>query len=156
MYNIYIIYKYYIILYTTYHIVYCISSCILYYIVYIDMIFYYQVYYTTKPQLSLSQWESQFVDNNKLTTISDLTPHTIYTIRVEAYTSIGPGPLSNPVQVKTQQGVPSQPSSLNAVEVGSTSIKLNWEQPDHSGENIISYELYWNDTFTPSVSYIFD
>ena len=58
-----------------------------------------QVYYTTKPQKSLSQWESQFVDNNKLTTISDLTPHTIYTIRVEAYTSIGPGPLSSPVQV---------------------------------------------------------
>ena len=112
----------------------------------------FQVYYTTKPQLSLSQWESQFVDNNKLTTISDLTPHTIYTIRVEAYTSIGPGPLSKPVQVKTQQGVPSQPSSLKAVEVGSTSIKLNWEQPDHSGENIISYELYWNDTYTPSVS----
>ena len=49
--------------------------------------------------MSLSQWESQFVDNNKLTTISDLTPHTIYTIRVEAYTSIGPGPLSAPVQV---------------------------------------------------------
>ena len=58
-----------------------------------------QVYYSTTPQLSLSQWESQFVDNNKLTTISDLTPHTIYTIRVEAYTSIGPGPLSTPVQV---------------------------------------------------------
>jgi hypothetical protein len=58
-----------------------------------------QVYYSTNPQLPLSQWESQFVDNNKLTTISDLTPHTIYTIRVEAYTSIGPGPLSSPVQV---------------------------------------------------------
>jgi len=59
-----------------------------------------QVYYSTNPQQPLSQWESQFVDNNKLTTISDLTPHTIYTIRVEAYTSIGPGPLSNPVQVQ--------------------------------------------------------
>ena len=55
-------------------------------------------------------------------------------------------------QVKTQQGVPSQPSSLVASEVGSTNIKLRWEQPDHSGENIISYELYWNDTYTPSVS----
>ena len=64
------------------------------------------MYFTTKPQLSLSQWESQFVDNNKLTTISDLTPHTIYTIRVEAYTSIGPGPLSSPVQVNTQQTMP--------------------------------------------------
>jgi receptor-type tyrosine-protein phosphatase F len=60
------------------------------------------VYYSTNPQQPLSQWESQFVDNNKLTTISDLTPHTIYTIRVEAYTSIGPGPLSNPVQVPSK------------------------------------------------------
>ena len=108
----------------------------------------YKVYFSTNPQLPLSRWESQFVDNNKLTTISDLTPHTIYTIRVEAYTSIGPGPLSNPVQVKTQQGVPSQPSRLAAAEVGSTSIKLSWEQPDHAGENILSYELYWNDTYT--------
>ena len=111
-----------------------------------------QVYYTTTPNKPLSQWDSQFVDNNKLTTISDLTPHTIYTIRVEAYTSIGPGPLSSPVQVKTQQGVPSQHSSLQAVEVGSTNIKLSWQQPDHRGENIVSYELYWNDTYTPSVA----
>ncbi len=59
----------------------------------------YKVYYTTSPHLPLSQWESQFVDNNKLTTISDLTPHTIYTIRVEAYTAVGPGPPSQPVQV---------------------------------------------------------
>jgi len=61
----------------------------------------YKVYYTTNPHLPLSQWESQFVDNNKLTTISDLTPHTIYTIRVEAYTAIGPGPPSQPVQVRS-------------------------------------------------------
>ena len=59
----------------------------------------YKVYYTTNPNLALSQWESQFVDNNKLTTVSDLVPHTIYTIRVEAYTAIGPGPPSPPVQV---------------------------------------------------------
>ena len=59
----------------------------------------YKVYYTTNPHLAMSRWESQFVDNNKLTTISDLTPHTIYTIRVEAYTAIGPGPPSAPVQV---------------------------------------------------------
>ena len=38
-----------------------------------------------------------------------------------------------------------------ASQVGSTSIKLQWEQPDHSGENIISYEMYWNDTYTPTV-----
>ena len=39
------------------------------------------------------------VDNNLLTTISDLVPLTIYTIRVQAVTSVGSGPLSAPVQV---------------------------------------------------------
>ena len=59
----------------------------------------YKVYYTTNPNLPLPQWQSQFGDSNRLTTISDLTPHTIYTIRVEAYTAVGPGPPSIPVQV---------------------------------------------------------
>lgn len=63
------------------------------------------MYYTTNPQLAMAQWQSQMVDNNQLTTISDLTPHTIYTIRVQAFTSVGPGPLSPPVHVKTQQGI---------------------------------------------------
>ena len=57
------------------------------------------MYYTTNPNLPLTQWQSQFGDSNRLTTISDLTPHTIYTIRVEAYTAVGPGPPSVPVQV---------------------------------------------------------
>jgi len=64
----------------------------------------YKVYYTVNPILGMASWESQMVDNNQLTTISDLTPHTIYTIRVQAFTSVGPGPLSAPVLVKTQQG----------------------------------------------------
>lgn len=44
------------------------------------------------------------VDNSELTTISELTPHAIYTVRVQAFTSMGAGPMSNPVKVKTQQG----------------------------------------------------
>ncbi|XP_063915401.1 tyrosine-protein phosphatase Lar isoform X9 [Zophobas morio] len=107
----------------------------------------YKVYYTTDAQQPMSQWESQVVDNNQLTTISELTPHTIYTIRVQAFTSVGPGPLSAPVHVKTQQGVPSQPSNLVASDIGETSVTLEWKKPTHSGENIVNYELYWNDTY---------
>ncbi|XP_030758827.1 tyrosine-protein phosphatase Lar isoform X4 [Sitophilus oryzae] len=107
----------------------------------------YKVYYTTNAQLSMAQWESQVVDNNQLTTISDLTPHTIYTIRVQAFTSVGPGPLSPPVQVKTQQGVPTQPSNLRSSDIGESSVTLQWSRPTHSGESIVSYELYWNDTY---------
>jgi hypothetical protein len=64
----------------------------------------YKVYYTVNPTLPMASWESQMVDNNQLTTVSELVPHTIYTVRVQAFTSVGPGPLSVPVLVKTQQG----------------------------------------------------
>jgi receptor-type tyrosine-protein phosphatase F len=64
----------------------------------------YKVFYTTNPGQVMANWDSQMVDNNQLTTISELTPHTIYTIRVQAVTNVGPGPLSAPVHVKTQQG----------------------------------------------------
>ncbi|XP_069359158.1 tyrosine-protein phosphatase Lar isoform X2 [Maniola hyperantus] len=107
----------------------------------------YKIFYTSDPSQSLQSWHSQMMDNNHLTTISELTPHTVYTIRVQAFTSVGPGPISAPVQVKTQQGVPSQPSNLVAVEAGETSVTLNWKRPAHAGDNIVSYELYWNDTY---------
>ena len=95
----------------------------------------------------MASWQYQMVDNSELTTISDLTPHTIYTIRVQALTSVGPGPLSLPVQIKTQQGVPSQPEMLTAIDIGETKVTLQWSKPAHSAENIVSYELYWNDTY---------
>ncbi|RWS18298.1 tyrosine-protein phosphatase Lar-like protein, partial [Leptotrombidium deliense] len=74
----------------------------------------YQVYYTINPSEAITQWKSQNVDSNLLTTVSDLQPRVIYTIRVRAHTSRGLSPLSAPTQVKTQQGVPSQPKNLRA------------------------------------------
>lgn len=64
----------------------------------------YKVYFTTNPNQPEASWDSQMVDNSELTTISELTPHAIYTVRVQAFTSMGAGPMSNPVKVKTQQG----------------------------------------------------
>ncbi|XP_050443629.1 tyrosine-protein phosphatase Lar isoform X3 [Adelges cooleyi] len=105
----------------------------------------YKVYYTMNPDQQLSSWNTMVVDNNQLTTLSELTPHSIYTIRVQAFTNVGAGPLSPPVQVKTQQGVPNQPKDLRISEIGETSIVLQWAKPN--AEQILSYELYWNDTY---------
>ena len=44
--------------------------------------------------------------------------------------------------------VPSQPTELRAVAISSTTVQLSWKRPSHTGESIIGYELYWNDTFT--------
>lgn len=107
----------------------------------------YKVYYTTNSNQPEASWDSQMVDNSELTTISELTPHAIYTVRVQAFTSMGAGPMSTPVQVKTQQGVPSQPSNFRATDIGETAVTLQWSKPTHSSENIVHYELYWNDTY---------
>ena len=108
----------------------------------------YRVYYTSHPNLPITAWTAQTVDSNQLTTISDLQPQMIYTVRVEALTNRGSSELSAPIQVKTQQGVPSQPSNLRANAISSTQVQLNWQKPMHAGEAIIGYEVYWNDTFT--------
>ncbi|XP_076649088.1 tyrosine-protein phosphatase Lar isoform X4 [Halictus rubicundus] len=107
----------------------------------------YKVYYTTESEQPMASWAYQMVDSNQLTTVADLKPHRIYTFRVQALTSVGPGPLSSPVQIKTQQGVPSQPEMLTAVDIGEDKITLTWAKPAHGAENILSYELYWNDTY---------
>lgn len=43
--------------------------------------------------------------------------------------------------------VPSQPSNLRASEIGETTVTLVWNKPTHASDNIIAYDLYWNDTY---------
>jgi hypothetical protein len=43
--------------------------------------------------------------------------------------------------------VPSQPSNFRTTDIGETAVTLQWSKPTHSGENIVHYELYWNDTY---------
>ena len=61
-------------------------------------------------------WEQQEVKNdNRLTTISGLVPNQTYTISILAYSSIGPGPMSHPIQVLTTQG--GKPSLSHQVQL---------------------------------------
>ncbi|XP_064626984.1 tyrosine-protein phosphatase Lar-like isoform X3 [Lineus longissimus] len=121
----------------------------------------YKVFYTLQPNLPISTWTVITVDNNnlRLATLSNLQINKTYTICVLAFTGVGDGPLSEPIQVKTQQGdktrsstpgkkggVPTQSKNLQGVAISPNSIQLSWERPEDSGESIISYELYYNDS----------
>lgn len=44
-------------------------------------------------------------------------------------------------------GVPPQPSNFRATDIAETDVLLQWSKPSHSSENILQYELYWNDTY---------
>lgn len=64
----------------------------------------YRIYYSTEDRAQLSAWHKHNTDDSRLTTVSGLTPDLTYSLRVLAFTSVGDGPPSDVLQVKTQQG----------------------------------------------------
>ncbi|XP_038616594.1 receptor-type tyrosine-protein phosphatase F isoform X9 [Tachyglossus aculeatus] len=120
----------------------------------------YRVYYTTDSHLPLNSWQKHNTDDSHLTTVGNLITGITYSIRVLAFTSVGDGPPSDIIQVKTQQGVPAQPADFQAEAESDTRILLTWLLPPQ--ERIIKYELlYWEGedgkqekvTFDPTSSY---
>ncbi|KAK6188600.1 hypothetical protein SNE40_004745 [Patella caerulea] len=106
----------------------------------------YKVFYSLTPEKPIFFWDSQEVtNNNQVTTISNLKPNETYTITVLAYSSIGQGPMSHPVQVLTTQGVPFQPLNLKADPISPNEIVVMWDAPQEE-EKIESYQLYYNDS----------
>ncbi|XP_042335380.1 receptor-type tyrosine-protein phosphatase S isoform X7 [Sceloporus undulatus] len=124
----------------------------------------YRVYYTMEPDQPVSNWQKHNVDDSLLTTVSSLLEHETYTVRVLAFTSVGDGPLSDPIQVKTQQGVPGQPMNFRAEAKSESSILLTWS-PSRQ-DIILKYELLYKEvsnkpgspeflkTFDPVTSYL--
>ncbi|XP_074507988.1 receptor-type tyrosine-protein phosphatase F isoform X22 [Sebastes fasciatus] len=123
----------------------------------------YRVYYSSDLTAPLSAWQKHNTDDSSLTTISGLTPDITYSLRVLGFTSVGDGPPSDVLQVKTQQGVPAQPSSFEAEAELDSRIMLTWLWPVQ--DPITKYELqYWEDgsenkihvTFNPAGTHAVD
>ncbi|XP_077379782.1 receptor-type tyrosine-protein phosphatase F isoform X10 [Festucalex cinctus] len=123
----------------------------------------FRIYYSSDHTAPLSAWHKHNTDDSSLTTISGLTPEITYSLRVLGFTSVGDGPPSEVLQVKTQQGVPSQPSGFVAETELDTRVLLSWLWPLQ--DPIIKYELqYWEAgtdnkihvTFDPAGSYAVD
>ncbi|XP_035861564.1 receptor-type tyrosine-protein phosphatase F isoform X14 [Sander lucioperca] len=123
----------------------------------------YRVYYSSDLTAPLSAWQKHNTDDSSLTTISGLTPDITYSLRVLGFTSVGDGPPSDILQVKTQQGVPAQPSSFEAEAELDSRIMLTWLWPVQ--DPITKYELqYWEAgsenkihvLFNPAGSYAVD
>lgn len=123
----------------------------------------YRVYYSSDLSAPLSAWQKHNTDDSSLTTISGLTPDITYSLIVLGFTSVGDGPASEVLQIKTQQGVPAQPSSFEAEAELDSRIMLTWLWPVQ--DPITKYELqYWEDgsdnkihvTFNPAGTYAVD
>ena len=70
------------------------------------------MFYTLTPDLPIAMWTVHPVDNSQLTTLSNLLTNRTYTLSVLAFTSIGDGPLSAPIAVRTHQGGSRTDSNL--------------------------------------------
>ncbi|XP_034065192.1 receptor-type tyrosine-protein phosphatase F isoform X4 [Gymnodraco acuticeps] len=115
----------------------------------------YRVYYSSDLTAPLSAWQKHNTDDSSLTTISGLTPDITYSLRVLGFTSVGDGPPSDVLQVKTQQGVPAQPSSFEADAELDNRIMLTWLWPVQ--DPITKYELeYWESGSETKIHVIFD
>ncbi|XP_047444212.1 protein tyrosine phosphatase receptor type Fa isoform X25 [Mugil cephalus] len=102
----------------------------------------YRVYYSPDHDAPLSAWEKHNTDDSHFTTISGLMTDITYSLRVLGFTSVGDGPPSDVLQIKTQQGVPAQPTGFEAEAELDTRIMLSWLWPVQ--DPIIGFELlYW-------------
>ncbi|XP_074492952.1 protein tyrosine phosphatase receptor type Fa isoform X11 [Sebastes fasciatus] len=124
----------------------------------------YRVYYSSEHEAPLNAWQKHNTDDSQLTTISGLTTDITYSLRVLGFTSVGDGPPSDVLQIKTQQGVPAQPSGFEAEAELDSRIMLSWLWPVQ--DPIVGFELlYWEDsnpadkhhaTFDPAGSHAVD
>ncbi|XP_051929770.1 protein tyrosine phosphatase receptor type Fa isoform X4 [Hippocampus zosterae] len=124
----------------------------------------YRVYYSADPQEPFGAWDKHNTDDSRLTTVAGLVPDLTYGFRVLAFTSVGDGPPSDVLLIKMQQGVPAQPTDLEAEAELDSRIMLSWLWPVQ--DPIVGYELrYWEAsdpqethsvTFDPAGSYAVD
>ncbi|VDK36550.1 unnamed protein product [Taenia asiatica] len=64
--------------------------------------------------------------------IDDLQERTVYTFRVRAFTSSGPGPWSASNTIRTTADVPDPPTHIKAERINHRQIKVTWSLPRRS------------------------
>ena len=60
---------------------------------------------------------------------------------------ISPDLTSDLTDLLSSATVPSQPNGLRVVNEDATTAELAWDRPSHSGESIINYVVYYNDSY---------
>ncbi|XP_077463802.1 protein tyrosine phosphatase receptor type Fa [Stigmatopora argus] len=117
----------------------------------------YRLYYSADPEAPLSAWERRETADGASLALDGLEPDVTYRFRVLAFTSVGDGPPSDVLLVKTREGVPAQPCDLEAEAELDSRIMLSWRWPvqkvqDHQDpqdrqevqEPLLGYQLlYW-------------
>ncbi|KAJ7416494.1 hypothetical protein WISP_70798 [Willisornis vidua] len=76
--------------------------------------------------------------------VAGLSPYSEYEFRVVAVNNIGRGPPSEPVATRTSEQAPSSaPRNVQARMLSSTTILVQWEEPEEPNGQIQGYRVYY-------------
>lgn len=78
--------------------------------------------------------------------LADLSKFHRYTITVQAFNQIGPGPLAEPISVQTLEDVPGQPpEDVRCASLTSESLQISWQPPQSQFMNglLQGYKLFF-------------
>ncbi|KAG9486715.1 hypothetical protein GDO78_006867 [Eleutherodactylus coqui] len=97
-----------------------------------------------KPKSSEEQYKE--IDGVATTrySVAGLSPYSEYEFRVVAVNNIGRGPPSEPVATRTSEQAPSSPPrNVQARMLSSTTILVQWEEPEEPNGQIQGYRVYY-------------
>ena len=89
-------------------------------------------------------WRQAYQGPDRGTDLRDLTPATLYHLRVCAVNSAGLSPFSSTVSMMTPSTHPSAPFNLTLISSTSSSLVFKWKKPAENGEKILHYNVEWS------------
>ncbi|KAF5283152.1 hypothetical protein FQR65_LT02664 [Abscondita terminalis] len=75
-----------------------------------------------------------------------LDKYTEYRIQILAFNPAGDGPRSQPITVKTLQGLPGAPANLRFTDITMNSLRVSWDPPKKRNGDIIGYIVTYETT----------
>ena len=100
----------------------------------------YKIFYYSIPSESRNPEEIEVVSASHTThNLIFLDMYTNYSISILAFNPAGEGPRSNPINVKTLQGIPGPPANLQFSEITMNTLKVSWEPPAKPNGEILGY-----------------
>ncbi|XP_034045142.1 protein sidekick-1-like isoform X2 [Thalassophryne amazonica] len=101
----------------------------------------YKILYSEKDSVAPPSVEVKEGEGSTLLVIGVLQKYAVYVLQVLAYTQMGDGPPSTPIQLRTKEDVPGPPVRMVFPEVRLTSVRVVWQPPTSPNGIILGYQI---------------